>query len=106
MGSEFFLCKHLISHMDPADRPFFQACDDSTSIINGLTTLFGTLEQNIPKMVTELLTLNTPKGQESYYIRRNLLKMKHTMSYIKMKKAFDIASYETVQSIIGALLPD
>ena len=58
------------------------------------------------KMVAELLTLSTSKEQESYYIRRNLLKMKHTMSYIKMKNVFHITSYETIQIILGALLPD
>ena len=80
MGGEYFLCKHLISHMHPRDKPFFQTCTDSTSIVNGLTMLFGTLEQNIPKMVDELLTLDKPKENELYHIRRNLLKIKNTMS--------------------------
>mgnify|MGYP001475787707 CR=1 FL=1 len=69
-------------------------------------TLFGTLEESIPNMVAELSRLSKHKEQESKQIHRNLLKLKHTMSYVKNKEAFHTISYEATQNILGATLPD
>ena len=57
--------------MAPADKFLFQNHEDSAQIIAGLMMLFGSLEENAPSKVAELLKLDNPKEQDKHKIYMN-----------------------------------
>ena len=63
MGSEYFRCRHLISHMAPADKFLFQNHEDSAQIIAGLMMLFGSLEEMLQARWLSSFNLINPKNK-------------------------------------------